>query len=109
MHGLDGADYPNIIVYTEIVRAERICYDHRDDESAENPVANFKVVVTFEDRAGKIFLTLEMFVESAQQLEEMKKFGAVEGGGQTLDRLEQYLDASKLDSRVRGNDGLTAN
>ena len=38
MHGPDGTDYPNIIVYTEIVRPERICYDHGDDESAENPV-----------------------------------------------------------------------
>lgn len=54
-------------------------------------MANFKVVVTFEERAGKTFLTLKMSVESAQQLEEMKKFGAVEGGVQTLDRLEQYL------------------
>jgi hypothetical protein len=30
-------------------------------------------------------------VDSAAQLEEMKKFGAVEGGNQTLDRLERYL------------------
>ena len=95
MHGPDGTNYPNIIVYTEIVRPERICYDHGDDESAENPVANFKVVVTFEDRAGKTFLTLRMIVDSAQQLEEMKKFGAVEGGTQTLDRLEQCLAAKQ--------------
>jgi hypothetical protein len=30
-------------------------------------------------------------IDSAARLEEMKKFGAVEGGNQTLDRLEQYL------------------
>lgn len=36
-------------------------------------------------------LTLRMIVGSAAQLEEMKKFGAVEGGNQTLERLEQYL------------------
>jgi hypothetical protein len=43
---------------------------------------------------NKTFLTLRMIVDSAQQLEEMKKFGAVEGGVQTLDRLEQYLAES---------------
>jgi hypothetical protein len=32
-----------------------------------------------------------MIVDSAQQLEEMKKFGAVGGRVQTLDRLEKYL------------------
>ena len=37
-----------------------------------------------------------MVVDSAQQLEEMKKFGAVEGGMQTLDRLEQYLAAERM-------------
>jgi uncharacterized protein YndB with AHSA1/START domain len=95
MHGPDGTDYPNLIVYTEIVRPQRICYDHGDDEGVADPVAGFKVRVTFDDRDGKTFLTLRMLVESAQRLEEMKKFGAVEGGTQTLDRLEQYL-AEKL-------------
>lgn len=52
--------------------------DHGDDESAENPVANFKVVVTFEDRAGQD--DAAHIVDSGQQLEAMKKFGAVAGG-----------------------------
>jgi uncharacterized protein YndB with AHSA1/START domain len=51
--------------------------------------------VTFEDREGKTFLMLKLVVGSARQLEEMKKFGAVEGGVQTLDRLEQYLAAQR--------------
>jgi uncharacterized protein YndB with AHSA1/START domain len=91
MHGPDGTDYANLVVYTEIVRPERICYDHGDDDRESKPAPSFKVRVTFEERGGKTFLTLRMLVESARQLEEMKKFGAVEGGTQTLDRLEQYL------------------
>ena len=47
-----------------------------------------------QNRGGKAFLTLRMIVASAKQPEEMKKFGAVEGGTQTLDRLEQYLAKS---------------
>jgi uncharacterized protein YndB with AHSA1/START domain len=91
MHGPDGTDYPNLVVYTEIVRPERICYDHGDDKGVADPAPNFKVRVTFEDRDGKTLLTLRMLVASAEQLEAMKKFGAVEGGTQTLDRLEHYL------------------
>lgn len=91
MHGPDGTDYPNIVVYTEIVRPERIFYNHGDDEGAESPVPNFKVEVTFDERDGKTLLTLRMIVDSAGQLEAMKKFGALEGGQQTLDRLQQYL------------------
>jgi hypothetical protein len=50
-----------------------------------------KVMATLEDRGGKTLLSLRMLVGSAGQLEAMKKFGAVEGGTQTLDRLEHYL------------------
>jgi uncharacterized protein YndB with AHSA1/START domain len=89
MHGPDGVDYPNRIVYTEIVRPERIGYDHGDD--VEGAGAGFKVVVTFEDQGGQTALTLRMICDSVEQLEGMKKFGAVEGGTQTLDRLEEYL------------------
>ena len=31
MHGPDGTDYPNKIVYREIVKPERLVYDHGDD------------------------------------------------------------------------------
>jgi uncharacterized protein YndB with AHSA1/START domain len=95
MHGPDGTDYRNLVLYTEIVRPQRICYDHGDDESESGPVRDFKVRVTFEGQGGTTLLTLRMLVESVRQLEAMKQFGAVEGGTQTLDRLEQFL-AGKL-------------
>ena len=31
MHGADGTDYPNKIVYTEIVKPERLVYEHGGD------------------------------------------------------------------------------
>ena len=89
MHGPDGTDYPNRIVYTEIVRPERIAYDHSDD--TDNGPNRFKALITFGDQDGKTLLTLKTIVSSAKALEEMKKYGAVEGGMQTLERLEQYL------------------
>src|SRR5688500_17035285 len=45
MHGPDGTDYPNKIVFTEVVKPARLVYEHSDD----NPEANthFNVTVTF--------------------------------------------------------------
>jgi uncharacterized protein YndB with AHSA1/START domain len=87
MHGPDGTDYENLITYTEIVRPERLAYDHGDDQDPDI----FKAVITFDDANGKTALTLRMICKSALQLEGMKKFGAVEGGQQTLERLERYI------------------
>lgn len=89
MHGPDGTDYPNRIVYTEIVRPERIAYNHGED--VDNDPNMFKVWVTFGDQDGKTQLTMKMLVSSAAALQEMKKFGAQELGMQTLAKLEAYL------------------
>ncbi|MBW3628767.1 MAG: SRPBCC domain-containing protein, partial [Gemmatimonadetes bacterium] len=45
MHGPDGTDYPNRIVYREVVRPERLEYDHGGDQ--DDDPARFQVTVTF--------------------------------------------------------------
>jgi len=45
MHGPDGTDYPNRIVYREIVKPERLVYDHDDDN--DPPSHSFRSTVTF--------------------------------------------------------------
>ena len=87
MHGPDGTDYNNRVTYVEIVKPERIVYDHGDDE---NPTM-FRSTITFAERGGKTKLTMRATFESVAAYTEATKFGAVEGGTQTLDRLEQYL------------------
>ena len=86
MHGPDGTDYPNVIEYTDIVKPERICYDHGDDTG---PV--FKAVIEFEEIDNKTNITLRTLHASREQLEAMKKHGAVEGARQTLERFERYI------------------
>jgi uncharacterized protein YndB with AHSA1/START domain len=89
MHGPDGTDYPNRVVYQEVVRPERLVYlldDDRDDGSDA-----FHVTVTFEDVNGRTRLTQRMLFATAEQREGVVSFGAVELGKQTLERLAAYL------------------
>ena len=78
MHGPDGRDYPN-----------RIVYSHGGDES--EPV-NFQVTAAFTDRGGKTELMLRMAFPTAEERDRVvKEYGAIEGGNQTLDRLGERL------------------
>jgi len=87
MHGPDGTDYNNSIVFDEIVKPERLVYTHGSDDEPEQ----FRVTVTFAEHGGKTKLTMRALFPSAAECDKVKKFGAVEGGNQTLERLEQYL------------------
>jgi len=85
MHGPDGTDYPNEIVYLEVVRPERIVYTH-------GPAPIFDVTVTFEEEGGKTKMTMRSIFASAEVRDQVaEEFGAVEGLYQTLDRLGEEL------------------
>ncbi|HEU4718682.1 MAG TPA: SRPBCC family protein [Bacteroidia bacterium] len=89
-HGPDGRNYPNKIVYVEVVKPERIVYEHSDDGDTE-PV-NFRSEITFEARGDKTFLTMRGIFPSEEELDRLEKeHGAIEGGKQTLNRLGEYL------------------
>jgi uncharacterized protein YndB with AHSA1/START domain len=90
MHGPDGVDYPNQIVYKEIVKPERLVWTHGSGK--ENDPGEFEVTVTFEEEGRKTKLTMKMVFKTKEALDLVKeKYGAVEGNKQTMDRLEQYL------------------
>lgn len=90
MHGPDGRDYPNKIVFLEVVKPERLVYKHGGEKGYE-PV-NFHVTVTFTDRGGKTELNMRMVFPSANARDYVvKTYGAVEGLDQTVGRLEEYL------------------
>jgi uncharacterized protein YndB with AHSA1/START domain len=85
MHGADGTDYKNEIVYLEVVKPERPVYDH-----VSGP--KFHVTGSFSEEDGKTRITMQMLFESAAERDNtVKKFGAVEGLNQTMGRLQQYL------------------
>lgn len=90
MHGPDGVDYPNQIVFTEIVKPLRIAYTHGCGES--NDESEFKVSVDFEKQGGQTKLTMRLqFASSAIRDQVIRESGAIQAAGQTLDNLEAEL------------------
>ena len=90
MHGPDGTDYPNKIVYLEVVKPERLVYQHGSDDSMEDA---FHVTVTFETQGRRTLVTLRTLFQSAAARDfVIKEHGAIEGGQQTLARLSAYLE-----------------
>lgn len=89
MHGPDGNDYNNKIVYVEIKRPEKLVYDH-----VSGPL--FRSVVTFEEENGKTTVTMQGVFQSAEDLEKVvKQFNAIEGAKQHIARLGEYLEKIK--------------
>lgn len=92
MHGPDGRDYPNRIKFIEILRPEKLVYRHAGDDDTE-PV-DFHATITFEDNNGATMVTMRSTFASAEALQRVvETYGAVEGGKQTLSRLDSYLAA----------------
>ncbi len=89
MHGPDGTDYPNRIVYREIVRPERLEFAHGHD--MDDDPALMQVTVTFDDLGGRTRVTMRTVLATAAHRQEAERFGAVELGNQTLRRLEAHL------------------
>ena len=90
MHGPDGTDYGNRIVYLDIERPERLVYRHSGEAGTED--VRFHTTVTFTMEGTQTRVTLRSLFESAAERDRVvEKYGAIEGGEQTLARLATYV------------------
>jgi uncharacterized protein YndB with AHSA1/START domain len=85
----DGTVFPNRVVYTEVVRPERLAYLH--DSDVDDDPRRFQVTVTFADLGGRTELTSRMLLATPEQRAQVVGFGAIELGYQTLDRFAEHL------------------
>jgi uncharacterized protein YndB with AHSA1/START domain len=93
MHGPDGTDYPTKIIYSEVVRPERLVYTLGSDDDGPN---RFDVRVTFEDLGAQTRLTMISVFPTVEARDfVVEKHGAIEGGKQTLARLAGYVAERK--------------
>ena len=91
MHGPDGRDYKNKIIFTEVVKPERLVYRHAGEDEHED--VRFHVTVTFQAQGRKTLLTMRSLFTTAQERDEVvTKYGAIEGGKQTLERLAAHVE-----------------
>jgi uncharacterized protein YndB with AHSA1/START domain len=89
MHAPDGTDYSNWIEWREIEPPERLVFLHGDrpDDSQA-----FVSTVTLVERGGATEVTMRaVFKTKAQRDEVVERYGAIEGGRQTLGRLALYV------------------
>jgi uncharacterized protein YndB with AHSA1/START domain len=90
MHGPDGRDYRNHIVFLEVVKPARLVYKHEPEPGSE-PVS-FQTTVTFAAEGCQTRLTLRMLFPSSEAREHaVRTYHADEGGIQTLGRLAAHL------------------
>jgi uncharacterized protein YndB with AHSA1/START domain len=95
MVAADGTRYTNRMVFLRMEAPSRIEVDHGADQ--DNDPGKFRMLVTFDEQSdGKTVLTLRQMHPSKAQREAGIGFGAVEYGGQTLEKLALHLE------KVRG-------
>ena len=91
MHGPDGRDYQNRVIYEEIVRPERIVFRHDGGEGVES--VQFTQTLTFEDLGEQRTQVTwhDRFPTAEERARVIKDHGADKGLSQTMDRLADYL------------------
>ena len=92
MHGPDGRDYENRIVFDEIVRPELIAYRHPGGSDVET--VQFTQRLTFEDIGNnRTRLTWHgAFASAEARAHVIKEYGADKGLVQTMARLAEFVE-----------------
>ncbi len=86
MHGPDSTDYNNRSIFTEVVKHERLVYEH-----VSHP--HFIATITFTQNGEKTRIDWHMLFDSAEQfIQVVKTFKADEGLKQNVDKLNSYLE-----------------
>lgn len=90
MHGPEGIDYPNRIRYEVVEPERRLVYVH--DGEGDFADVHFRSEVTFVEAGGVTVVTLRsQFPTPEARDQAIERFGAIEGGKETLARLDAYV------------------
>jgi uncharacterized protein YndB with AHSA1/START domain len=100
MVAADGTRYDNRMTFLILDRPHRIEVEHGADR--DDDPGRFRMLVTFDAQGdGRTVLTLRQMHPSAAQRAATIGFGAVEYGGQTLDKLAAHLADRKAEAAAR--------
>ena len=102
MHGPDGTDYPNESVFVDVVQYERLVYTLTGGREGGAPVKMEKIT-TFEEVSGGTRVTMRAVFDSVEARDQnVRDYGSIEGGKQTLERLADYLTHSLAGTTAKG-------
>lgn len=88
MHGPDGVDYPNHVVYTKIDEPVALHYDHGDGKSI-----HFRVEINLRPVDLQTELTMCLYFPTPEERDKVvREHGAEEGLAQTIGRLTDFLN-----------------
>jgi uncharacterized protein YndB with AHSA1/START domain len=100
MIGPDGAEYPNLAQFEEIVKPERVVFANGGGKDGGRGV-QFRSTWTFKDLGGKTEVSIHMVFTAASDRDfVVQEHGAIEGGKQTLSRLESLLKGEFVITRL---------
>lgn len=95
MKGPDGSEFPNKSVFTEVVRPERVVFEHSGSKKGSEDLkgVHFTSAWTFKALAPeKTEVMIRMVFPTREAREHVVKgYGALEGAKQTLGRLSGHL------------------
>jgi uncharacterized protein YndB with AHSA1/START domain len=89
MHGPDGVDYPNKTTFLEVVKHEKLVYDHGANDE-HGPL--FRVTVTFSQVGNRTKMEMQMALPTPEEAEKTRAFVKKAGGNATWDRLAEFLE-----------------
>jgi uncharacterized protein YndB with AHSA1/START domain len=91
MHGPDGTDYPNEMVFTAVVPMERIELELTGGRAGAE-LLHFHKTLTFTEEEGGTRFTIRITFATAEERDRnVREYGSIEGGKQTMERLDAYL------------------
>ncbi|MDE2293615.1 MAG: SRPBCC domain-containing protein, partial [Elusimicrobia bacterium] len=101
MVGPDGARYLNFATYKEIVENERIVLVNAGSQEDADKGVGFRSVITFKAVGQKTEITMRNVLSTAEMRERVvRENNAVEGGRQTLSRLNAHCTGQFVISRL---------
>jgi len=91
MIGPDGTEYQNLAHYEEVVAPERIVYTNGGGKKGA-PGLRMRTTITLKDLGGKTEVSIHHVFDTRQMRDDaVNVYRAIEGGGQTLARLNALV------------------
>jgi len=90
LHSPDGVDYPNRVVFIEVVEPERIAFSQSSD--TDNDPDQFNTTVSFEDQGDCTCIDMRLIFKTNEARDHViRSYDGIEAAQQSLDKLEEIL------------------